>query len=165
MRKIPAHVVWPGFVIGLLGMSATLITITVIAAVSDPSFAVEANYHEKALRWDEHVEQQRTNAELGWQVDVELGAIPESEEPAMIVRLTDGSGEPLVGATIEATYFHYAAAKNVQALGFHETKEPGVYAAPALLNRSGLWQFQMSVASAGRAFTYEQTLETGRVGG
>ncbi len=165
MRKIPPHVVWPGFVIGLLGMSATMITITVVAAVGDPSFAVEANYHERALRWDEHVEQQRVNAELGWQVAVELGAIPESEEPAMIVRLTDGTGAPIVGANVEGTCFHYAAASRVQTLGFEPLAEAGAYAAPVLLNRAGLWQLELRVESAEDVFTYEQTLETGRVGG
>lgn len=164
MAKIPPHVLWPGFVIGLLGMSATMITITVIAAVGDPSFAVEADYHERALRWDDHVEQQRVNAELGWHVAVELGTMPQSGDPAMIVRLTDSSGAPIVGASIEGTCFHYAAANKVQALGFVPADEPGAYAAPALLIRAGLWQLRLRVESGGRVFTDRQTLELGRTG-
>lgn len=163
MTKIPAHIVWPGFVVGLLGMSVTMVTITVVAAVGDPSFAVESDYHEKAMRWDDHVAQQRRNEELGWQVSVELGAMPGGDEPAVRIRLRDNSGEPIEGAVISGSCFHYAAADRVQELTVTATEEPGVYAAPALLNRAGLWNLEFRAEAGGEVFTHKRTLELERV--
>ena len=163
--KIPAHIVWPGFVLALLGMSVTMVTITVVAAVGDPSFAVESDYHDKAMRWDDHVAQQARNSELGWQVAVAISSMPGDGEPALIVRLTDRAGAPIVGAAVEGACFHYAVADRVQTLGFVATDEPGAYAAPAILHRAGLWDLRLTVDAAGEHFTHKQRLELGKVGG
>lgn len=165
MAKIPANIVWPGFVLALLGMSVTMVTITVVAAVGDPSFAVESDYHDKAIRWDDHVAQQARDAELGWIVAPSLGTMPGSDEPAMIVRLTDPAGAPISGAVIEGSSFHYAAADRVQTLEFVPLDEPGAYAAPALLDRAGLWDLRLTVDAAGEHFTHRQRLDLGKVGG
>ncbi|MFG0242946.1 MAG: FixH family protein [Phycisphaerales bacterium JB054] len=165
MAKIPAHIVWPGFVLALLGMSVTMVTITVVAAVGDPSFAVESDYHDKAIRWDDHLAQKARDAELGWNVEATLGTMPGSDELALVVRLTDRTGAPIAGASIEGSSFHYAAADRVQTLAFVPTSEPGAYAAPALLNRAGLWDLRLTVDAAGEHFTHRQRLELGKVGG
>lgn len=165
MAKIPAHVVWPGLVVGLLGMSVTMVTITVVAAVGDPSFAVESDYHEKAMQWDEHVAQQATNADLGWNVVVDLGTMPGSVDQTLNVRLTDSVGLPISGASLSGGCFHYAAADRVQSLVFAELpEEPGTYAAPAVLNRGGLWDLRLQADGAGSRFTHHQTLKLGKVG-
>ncbi|MFG0259689.1 MAG: FixH family protein [Phycisphaerales bacterium JB041] len=165
MAKIPANIAWPGFVLALLGMSVTMVTITVVAAVGDPSFAVESDYHDKAIRWDDQVAQEARNAELGWRVAPSLGSMPDSGGPALFVRLTDRDGSPISGAVVEGSSFHYAAADRVQTLSFVEAGEPGAYAAPARLERAGLWDLRLTVDAAGEHFTYRQRLDLGRVGG
>jgi len=165
MPGIPAHVVWPGIVIGLLGMSVTLVTVTVVAAVSDPSFVVESDYHDKAMRWDDHVAQQASNAELGWVVSIDLATMPGSEEPALLVRLVDRRGVPIAGATLAGECFHHAAANDVRGLVFSPRGESGGYVAPVRFNRGGIWDLQLRVDAEGHHFTHGQKLELGKVGG
>lgn len=164
MAKLPPHIVWPGFVVGLLGMSVTMVTITVIAAVGDPSFAVEADYHERAMQWDEHVAQQARNEALGWGVTVSTGTEPESGRPTLIVRMHDRHGEPIDGAGLTGSCFHFARADHVQELMFVAQDELGVYAAQAMLNKAGSWDLQLRAEADGEVFTHRRTLRVGKAG-
>ncbi|VAX40403.1 hypothetical protein MNBD_PLANCTO03-913 [hydrothermal vent metagenome] len=159
MRKLPPHIVWPGFVIALLGMSITTGTITVLAATRDPaSFAVVDDYYEKGLRWDEHKAQLTKNSELGWEVSVEVGEPDALRRRPLVVMVLDREGIPIEGATIEASIYHHAAAKRVETLTLEPGSIPGQYQAQADIARHGLWQITLAVSARGEYFTNDRML-------
>jgi nitrogen fixation protein FixH len=155
--RIPPHIFWPGMVVGLLCVSLTAAAITVVAAVSDPSFAVEEDYYEKALRWDEHVAQQARNAALGWSVEIAPGQRDAAGRTSLRVSLRDRAGAPIEGATITATCFHHAHRADAEQLELVPSG-PGEYGAPARLDRPGKWGVSLVVLSGGETFTSDQTL-------
>jgi len=65
---------WPFFLVGLQasGVGANLYFMS--RAISDPSFAVEPDYYAKAIAWDAHQAQARDNAELGWELKLDVAA-------------------------------------------------------------------------------------------
>ena len=160
MGKLPPHIVWPGFVIALLGMSITMGTITVLAATRDPaSFAVIDDYYEKGLRWDEHKAQLAQNSELGWEVAVEVGEPDALGRRPLVVMVLDREGVPIEDARIEASIYHHAAAKRVETLTLEPGALPGQYQAQADITRQGLWQILLTVSARGKSFTNDRTLD------
>lgn len=162
---IPPHIFWPGMVVALLCMSLTAATITVIVAVSDPSFAVEEDYYGRALRWDEQVAQRSRNAELGWSAEIAVGGGGPGG-PELRVTLLDRAGEPIEGAAVTATYFHHAFRGEAETIGLAGVGAGG-YAAPAAMGRSGKWSVSLAVTARGETFTADETLTLvwGEVGG
>lgn len=159
MIKLPPHIVWPGVVVALLCLSLTMVTITVIAAAGDPSFAVVDDYYEKGLHWDEHVAQLEHNEALGWRATVEVGEADAVGRRALVVTLVDGGGVAIEGAGIEASCFHHAAAHRVERLTFVAGSAPGRYEAPAEIAREGLWEVTLEVSARGERFTDRRTLD------
>lgn len=160
--RIPPHVFWPGLVVGLLCVSFTAAIITVVAAVSDPSFSVEEDYYDKALRWDEHRAQQAHNEALGWSAQVALGRPDALGKRALMVTLVDGAGAPIEGAVVVASYFHRANKPDEQTTALAPTGTAGEYAAPADVARAGLWDISLTVTARGETFTSATTLDLER---
>ncbi len=159
MIKVPPHIVWPGAVVALLGLSVTMGTITMLAATRDPnSFAVVDNYYEKGLQWDEHKAQLERNTALGWQVSIEVGEPGLLHRRPLIVTLLDRDGSPIVDALIEASTYHHAAANSVETLTLEPGEVPGQYQAMADITRQGQWQISLQVTAGGEDFTDDRTL-------
>lgn len=159
MPKVPPHIFWPGFVIALLLMSATMVTITVVAATNDPSFAVVDNYYEKGLHWDDHMAQLEKNKALGWAARPEVGAAAGADLRPLSITLTDRDGAPIEGASIEASVFHFTTAHRVETESLAATGTPGVYSAPFLIDREGKWMLDLTVHAGAETFTSRQTLD------
>jgi nitrogen fixation protein FixH len=159
LRKLPPHIVWPGVVIALLCMSVTMVTVTIIAALDDPSFAVEPDYYEQGLRWDDHKAQLEHNRALGWQASVEVGEPDALQRRPLIVTLVDTDGAAIEGAVVEASCFHHAAAHRVEALTLVAGDAPGEYRASAGIDREGLWEVTLAVSAHGERFTDRRTLD------
>ena len=157
--KLPPHIVWPGVVVGLLGLSVTMVTITVVAATSDPSFAVVDDYYERGLNWDAQVAQNKKNAELGWTAAVEVGEPDALRQRPLIVTLTDADGAPIENAQFSASIFRYAAANLVEQLDLAAADQPGRYLATADIKHEGKWRVNLEVRAKGELFTSEQTIE------
>lgn len=158
MPKLPPHILWPGIIVALLGMSVTMVTITVVAATGDPSFAVERDYYERGLRWDDHMAQLAQNEELGWRAEVEVGDADASGRRPLAVNLTDASGAPIDGALVEASIFHYAESARVQALALGPAGVPGRYLASVDMRQAGKWMVALEVRAGQTVFTHEHTI-------
>lgn len=61
MPRIPPHVLYPGLVVAILGMSVTANIILIVLASTDGGAQVVPDYYEKAQSWD--AEQARAAAE------------------------------------------------------------------------------------------------------
>ena len=137
---------WPLIIIGLLvsGIAANL-TMLMLAS-GDPAFSVEPDYYAKAVKWDEHMAQERRNAELGWVVEL----VPSPAE--LTVRLTDREAHPVVGARMTVEAFPVARGNRIVSTDLAEDAEHR-YAAAVALNRPGLWEFRLIARRGADTFT------------
>jgi hypothetical protein len=144
---------WPALIVGALAIHVVASLVTVFIATSDPSYAVEEDYYQKALAWDDRRAQDRHNRELGWQLDVEVAPAAAGSDPTLVVRLADGNGQPVAGARVAVAALHNARADQIL------RAEPiamgaGSYACPLAMRRSGVWELRFAVDRGGDRFTH-----------
>jgi nitrogen fixation protein FixH len=143
---------WPLFIIALLVSGAGANVALMVIAMRDPSFAVEPDYYQKALRWDDAMAQERENAALGWSVELGVDAATRSEPTRIALRVSDRDGAPVEHATVQVTAFHNARASQIMAATLAPTRG-GRYSAPLPLDRAGLWELRVRVEQGDRIFT------------
>jgi FixH len=168
---------WAMMPFALLGGLGAGLAVIIRIAVNDPSFAVEPEYYQHALKWDEERARQEQSARLGWTVVWDFaGPASGSAGPSLTpsqssvrplkLQLRDALGQPITGARIDVSAFHKARAANVQRIALREG-DAGVYAAELRLDRSGIWRVRMDVAARNEHFALSQdlelTLQAGRV--
>ena len=101
------------------GGPAAVLAVTVVANVallwkanSDPSFAVEPDYYQRAVLWDSTVAQRHRSDALHWRAAVRL-APPEGGEATILVTLTTQEGAPVDSADVRAEASHNAGRRRV----------------------------------------------------
>lgn len=147
---------WPYLIVALLAVSLSANLALLVLAVDDPSFAVEPDYYEKAMAWDARRAQERRNEELGWSLELKVGAarsLPGSRR--IEVLLLDREGLTIEDATVRLETFHNARAGNILETTLAAEGE-GRYAALLPLRRPGLWEFRFVVERGEE--TYTETL-------
>jgi len=151
------HWKWPAIVIALLATHVLACMFFIYLATSNPSFAVEEDYYRKAMHWDERRAQERRNAELGWTAELEVLPAPSvARDPILQLRLGDGRGAPVDGATVAAEAFFNARADRILRHGL-EAQGDGVYSAQLPMRRPGRWEFRLVVERGEDRFTAVQT--------
>ncbi len=137
--------IWPAIVIGLLSLQVVICTVAFFVATADPSQVVVSNYHAKALAWDEQRAEQRAVAELGWQAALDIS--PEADmlgDRTVRLTLKDAQGEPLTGATVSASTYHFARANQLIEADLAEAA-PGEYVARMNMRKPGRWSLTLDV--------------------
>ncbi|MCB9555774.1 MAG: FixH family protein [Deltaproteobacteria bacterium] len=142
---------WILFVVGLLVAQAAFVAVLIVKATGDPSHHVEANYYQRALAWDQTMEQQRENRRLGWQL---LAALSPSANRRLELQLTlrDRSGKAIDGAQVDAEIFHQARG-NQRFRARLSPRGDGHYVARLGYGRVGLWSLQIVVERGKQRFT------------
>ncbi len=145
---------WPGFVVALLSGHVLLLLAMVYIAVSDRSFAVEPDYYQQGLHWDDIAAQQRRNAELGWHISIDFGdpAGPLAKRELRCL-LTDRDGSPLEDALIDLIAFPHSRGTQRELVMLEPVGE-GLYAASMRFQKKGLWEFRFVVRQDSSTFTY-----------
>jgi nitrogen fixation protein FixH len=144
---------WPVLLIVLL-VSGVLTNIYFMCrAVSDPSFAVEPDYYQKAVAWDAHQAQARENPTQGWRLALAVAAAdPATGRARVVAQLVDREGHPVPGLTVGLEAFHNARAAQVVKATLSETADHA-YAADVAVTRPGLWEFRVAAARGAERFT------------
>ena len=156
--RIPAHVFWPGLVIVVLGLSLASGALTIVAATGDPSFAIEPDYYDKALAWDEHARRLRDSEALGWTARLGVGADADAlDRRTLTLSLTDASGELIRDASVTVVAYHQARSGERLSLTL-EPGETGAYTAPLAVGRTGLWEFRVEAKRDAAAFLDTQQI-------
>lgn len=150
---------WTGIILFLLIGSVGMWIYAAILAVSDPTMAVVPDYHEKALRWDEHLAAQKESNDLGWTAH----AIPGASKNGDGIReltffLRDNQSQPVAGAHGSVRLYHYARGKDPQTVDLKET-DPGTYVATVQMARDGRWQFDLTLDRDKQHFEWNQAQE------
>jgi len=143
---------WPLIVVALLVGGAGANVGLMLVAASDASFAVEPDYYQKALHWDETMAQQARSAALGWSVVATFEPAARPGEVKLTARVTDRAGDPIEGARVAVETFHSARARHVltAALG---PEAAGRYSATLPLDRPGVWEVRLRVERGSQVFT------------
>lgn len=143
--------VWPVAVVGMLSVSMTVCAITVIAAVSDPSYAIENDYYQKAVDWDQSREIQRASEQLGWECDATL----VTDRGVLTITLQDEEGVWITDASVRATVFHHARRGDAQQLVL-TSQGDGSYTAVLKRPREGQWQVRLRASRGRDQFVHTQ---------
>jgi len=155
---LPAPLFWPALIVAILSVGVGFGLVTAYLAANDPTFGVEPNYYEKALRWDEHRAQLAKNDELGWRVRI-LVDQPESVQAERPVRLlvTDAAGAPIEGASAHVEAFHLARSSQRLHADLPQVA-PGQHRAILPVTREGRWEFRYEIRRGDEVFADVQSV-------
>jgi nitrogen fixation protein FixH len=143
---------WPLAVGVILGAGVAANAWVIHLARSDPSFAVEEDYYQRALRWDDELAQRRHNRELGWRLQPTLSPITADSGARLSVTLHDAAGRPIDGARVSVRAMHNARAG--QPIDAELAGDgAGAYALRLDVRRPGLWELRFDVRHGSERFT------------
>ena len=146
-RSLWAYV--PALLLG--SMLAGLGTLAYIAT-DDPNFALEPNYYDKAVHWDQARAQAQKSAELGFTATATRFEVAPDGSAELELRVEDRACSAVQQAVVRAEAFPNAYAQHVERLTFRETA-PGVYRATIARGVAGLWEVRVSVEQGPRRFS------------
>ncbi len=146
--KIPAHVRYPGMILGLLICSSAAQFILLRMALSGDGLQVEPDYYNRALGW-EQTQQMRA---LGWRVAVQ--EVISGDAPGVVhvkAKITGGDGEPLAGVsgTVEGLRPHLAEAQFLRPLLVKPSSPAGEVTFIAPMPERGLWDLRFVLSAPG----------------
>ena len=101
---------WPLAVTTILGLTVAANIWLIRVASGDPSFAVEENYYERGVRWDDELAQRAHNRELGWRLAATMSPIGRVEGSLLRITLADSVVMPISGASVVVRATHVARA-------------------------------------------------------
>jgi len=148
---------WTWVIAGALALHVVGSLVMVFVATSNPSYAVEENYYQKALAWDSKRAQDATNEALGWKL--EFAADPPAapgKDAVLEARLHDAHGSPLEDATVSVEAFHNARAHDIFRAHL-EAEGAGVYRATLPMRHNGRWELRFTVTRGTDRFTHTAT--------
>jgi nitrogen fixation protein FixH len=136
---------WPFIIVGLLVVSAGANLAFVAVATSDPAFAVEADYYQKAVQFDQIQAAQAKSDALGWTTSM------QADHQGLTVTLLDKAGAPVSGAKVQVIAFHNARAGDT--VGGALTSGPaGTYSLKQDFLRKGIWEYRLRADRGGDHF-------------
>lgn len=125
-------------------------------AIDDPHFALEPNYYDKAVHWDQARSEARGSDALGLKVALSAPLVVSSEGKLdVVLDVRAELGLTLAGAELELEAFPNAYAGHVQRVALQK-KAPGVYAAQISRAITGLWELRIVIKQG--ALRYSRVL-------
>lgn len=142
---------WPAFIVFLLAIPVAAVAILIHAATGDPSVAVEEDYYERGLAWDDEARQRATNERLGWGFEL-LAGRAGGGRLLLQARLLDASGGAVAADSVRVEAF--AVARAADRLQLAPTlSADGSWEAASPLPRGGLWEFRLEAVAGDERFT------------
>ncbi|HEY6079671.1 MAG TPA: FixH family protein [Polyangiaceae bacterium] len=115
-------------------------------ATSDPHFALEPDYYDKAVHWDRSRAEEQASALTGLSLSLSRPlALAPGGGVDVEVRVVDRQRSPFQGARLQLQAFPNAYAQHSQTLTLRETA-PGVYAGRLSRGVLGLWELRFGLA-------------------
>ncbi len=149
---------WAWIVVGLLGVQMAGVVMMMRIAKDDAGFAVEPDYYEKAVRWDETARARASAERLGWGAEATLGPVIGRGGERELRVVVNAAGTGLTGATVRAEVFPHARSGQRSRVELVEL-EGGEYAARVAAVRGGLWEVRLEVMKDGAAAQVSTTVE------
>jgi nitrogen fixation protein FixH len=149
---------WPLAVTTMLGLTVAANIWLIRVAGGDPSFAVEENYYERGVRWDDELEQRAHNRELGWRLAAKLSPIQQESGALLRITLADSAVMPISGASVVVRAVHVARAGHPMELTL-AAGAPGEYEVRVPIARAGIWELRIDVQRGKERFTATERLD------
>lgn len=143
---------WPVGIAMVLILSAGSNVAVMVVAKQDKAFAIEPEYYEKALRWDDTMAQERRNIALGWQASAALVLARPGRSGRLDIVLHDRASRPVDGAVVTVEAMHNARASQRYHAALTEGA-PGTYQAAIDAHRPGEWEVRVTAERGGDRFT------------
>lgn len=149
--RYPHAWLWPVGLVTLLCGSIGICVTTAIVAARDPSFALEPDYYEQAVSWDESARARDASRALGLVANVQVSdPIDASGVRTLTVRLHDAAGDPVPADRLEVIAFHHARRREPITLQFGTgSPAPAEGAGATLSADAGCWTWSLGPARAG----------------
>jgi nitrogen fixation protein FixH len=149
---------WPVAVAGILGATVAANIWLVRVATGDPSFAIEEDYYQRGVQWDEELAQRAHNRALGWTLLASLSSIELGRGAGLHVALNDSSVTPISGASVVVRAVHVGRAGQPVEVTLQPTAA-GEYEARVPIQRAGLWELRIDVHLGSDRFTATERLD------
>jgi nitrogen fixation protein FixH len=147
------YLLWPILISSLLGIQIISVVTMVVVATHDRSFAIEPDFYQKGLHYQQTIEQRRENARLGWSVKLDVSRpLSGSNLRNVTCRLFDRGGKPLQHAKIDLVAFAHLRASHAES-GVMLPQDAGQYVATIPCADPGIWEFRLVVAQGKDTFT------------
>ncbi len=140
--------VFPGIVFALLAVNAGIVFATIYLANSDDSFAVEPEYYQKAVRWDERAADRARAESLGWTAQVRL---VDDGGHGVRVTIVDAASNAVPGVEAEVVAFPAARASERRRLELTRLDD-GAFVAPFSPTVGGVWEFEVRASDGDVVF-------------
>ena len=149
---------WPVAVTAILGLTVAANIGLITIARQDPSFAVEENYYQRGLHWDDELAQRAHNEKLGWRLLATLAPIERGRGAELRVALRDAAIAPIPDASIVVRAIHVARANDPVEVTLKPSGS-GEYRALVPLERAGLWELRIAVHRGAELYTAVERLD------
>ena len=148
---------WPAVIVSALAIHVVVSLVVVFIATSDPSYAVEEDYYQKAINWDEKRAQDRTNENLDWNLEFSVSP-PEQpgEQPKVELTLENQLGLPLTGAAVSIETFYNSLSGDILRAHFPATDESGRSEITLPMKHNGRWELRFTAQHNGETFTHSE---------
>jgi len=150
---------WPVALVAVLGLTVLVNVAVYWKANSDPSFAVEPDYYQRAVDWDSTVAARQRSDALQWRADVRL-APPADGQAAITVTLAGHDGAPVdsVDVQVEASFNGDGARIYTRHL---TPSGRGTYTGRIPSTEQGLWRVDLTAARGAEHFVERATVDNG----
>lgn len=148
--------IWVSVIVGLLSLQVLMCSVAIVLATTDESMAIEPNFGEKSLRWDEARAAKQASEALGWTASVDIPAASDFYGHRTVrVTLLDRAGQAVADANVRMTLFHHAHASRAQQVVL-ASDGGGVYSAEVEMRHQGLWEFRIVAQRGSEVFQLTQ---------
>jgi nitrogen fixation protein FixH len=134
---------WPIGIAIVLSVTVVANLVVMRIANSDPSFAVEPDYYQKAVDFDSTRAHENASAQLGWMSTTTITFDEHTDTAWVTVILHDATHTAVEHAVVAVDALPVARANDVLHATLSETT-PGVYRAPLPVPRGGLWDVHVN---------------------
>lgn len=145
---------WPLFIVGLILAQFSAAGALIWFAVTDPTFAVEPNYYQKALKWDDTARQLASNRALGWKPTLEFADHSQGGARSTRLQLTDAGENLIEAAQVSVETFFHAAAGHRVTTNLPWNAEQRAYVGTLPIDRGGVWEMRFNVVRGADRFTF-----------
>jgi len=146
------HLLWPILLTSLISIHIVSVLVMVVVATHDSSFAIEPDWYQKGLHYEQTAQQQRENSRLGWSVQLDVGQpLSGTNRRNVTCTVLDRAGKPVEKATVDLVAFAHLRGSNLirGVLLPHD----GQYLATMSLEDPGMWEFRLVVTRGAETFT------------
>lgn len=135
---------WPIGIAAILGTSVVGNLVMMRVANSDPSFAVEDDYYQRAVDFDSTMQRDKRSAALGWHSRVSIDSVRAGVGVLQIV-LQDSRGQAIQADSVVAVaFFNARSNERTRLVLSHGSADPlGVYTGSIEVTHAGQWEVQV----------------------